>query len=223
MATLRNYISASLIAVYTGISADAINNETLNQSEEDIDSYVGPQTRALCEEYLGRMSAVAGNTFTLESDHQNKFYDDFFTFSVVQIVGGVGIGQIKRITASTYAGVVTVDGWDTTPNTTSIYKIYQLGKFPTINEVFIDTDNQPNKYYKHIMNEVARAVAAQYQYRVNMGESFFSTGKSNLQSESFGDYSYTRANGSSGLSSLIAPKAKEYLRGIMNRKGTILT
>lgn len=220
MATLRNYISNADVSTYTGIAVGAIDAEILAQAEEDIDSYVGPQDRAVPDEYLGRMSAVSGNNFTLESDQQNQFYDDFFKWCAVMIVGGTGIGQVKRITASTFAGVVSVEGWTTTPDTTSVYKIYQLAKFPRRKEEFFDGDHAPNTFYRHIPDMVSRAVAAQYQYRVEMGADFFSGDKANMTSESFGDYSYTKDATTSSL--LIAPKAKTYLRGIMNRKGVII-
>lgn len=221
MSSKRNYLTQTELAQYADITiTDSTEaDDQITQAEEDIDAYVGPQDRAVSGEYLGRMAAVSGSTFTLESDHQNQFYDDFFTFCVVQILGGTGVGQIKRITSSTYAGVITVESWDTTPDTTSIYKIYQLSKFPTIHEEFFDADHTPNKYYKHILNEVVRAVAAQVEYRIQMGNAFFAGDKAHLTGESFGDYSYSKQETS--ISNLIAPKAKAYLRGIMNRKGII--
>jgi hypothetical protein len=44
-----------------------------------------------------------------------------------------------------------------------------------------------------------------------------------MVSERIGDYSYSKSDGSGrGVDQLIAPKAKELLRGIRNRKGAII-
>lgn len=222
MTSKRNYLTIAELSQYADITVTDTDEalDQISQAEEDVDSFVGPQDKAVKSEYLGRMSAVSGNTFTLEQTHQNQFYDDYFTWCVVEIVGGTGAGQLKRITGSTYAGVLTVEGWDTTPDTSSVYKIYQLSKFPTCDEVYVDTNNSPAKYYKNILDQVRRAVAAQVEYRIQMGTAFFAGDKAHLTGERIGDYSYTKTQTS--ISNLIAPKAKAYLRGIINRKGVIM-
>lgn len=222
MSSKRLYLTHDELEEYTDITVTDTTeaDDQITQAEELIDAYVGPQDRAVSGEYLGRMSAVSGSTFTLETDQQNMFYDDYFKYCVVEIVGGTGIGQIKKITSSTYAGVLTTEGWDTTPDTTSVYKIYQLGKFPRKEEEYFDSENTPNKFYRHIVDAVRRATAAQVQYMIEMGANFFASDNTNVESESIGDYSYTKKAG--GVSALLAPKAKSYLRGIINRRGVII-
>ena len=60
---------------------------------------------------------------------------------------------------------------------------------------------------------------------IEMGKAFFATQASLLNSERIGDYSYSkgeRGQSGAGLNSLIAPKAKILLRGIVNHKGKMI-
>ena len=69
-------------------------------------------------------------------------------------------------------------------------------------------------------------MAAQVEYRINMGEAFFKTDQSEKVSERIGDYAYENANsqgvGLLGVEKLIAPGAKLLLRGIKSRIGAII-
>lgn len=222
----RNYLTEDELEQFADIT---VTDETealdqISMAEELIDAYVGPQDSHLKYPLEGKFASVASAaSMTLESKHQNSMQNDFLEGCMIEIIGGTGKGQRKRITASTYAGAITTETFTTAPTSSSIYKIWQVGKFPRVEDVYFDGQNSPNTYYKQIPEEVKRATAAQVEFRINMGDAYFATDKSELQSERIGDYSYTKA-GQEGkpIDALIAPKAKELLRGIRNRKGAII-
>lgn len=228
MASKRGYLSQAELSEYADIT---ITNTTeaddqISQAEELIDAYVGPQQKAVDETIEGRVASAGASTLTLESSrHQNVFQKNYFLYCQVEIVGGTGSGQRRIVTASTYEGVLTVDSsWSTVPDSTSYYKIYQLGKFPRYCDSYFDGNVSPQLYVKSIPEAVRRAVAAQVQYFIEQGAEFFAGEDSSLQSETIGDYSYSRGatGGGGGVTNLIAPKAKQYLRGIVNRKGVMI-
>jgi hypothetical protein len=64
-------------------------------------------------------------------------------------------------------------------------------------------------------------MSAIVEYVIEMGDSFFAGDKSEMESESIGDYSYTKGAGVGSIAKLISPKAKVLLKGIFNRTGTI--
>jgi hypothetical protein len=214
----RHYLTLTQLAEYADVeitdNAEAIDR--IEQAEELIDSFVGFQEKAIPSEILGRAVSGTTGTLTLETDQQNTFYEDYFKYCIVEIIGGTGIGQTSPITASSYAGVITFDTMTTAPDGTSYYRIYQLSKFPRIQDVYFDSTY--SKYNRFIPEAVVRATAAQVQYVIEMGDNFFSTNKGDMQSESIGNYSYTKMGGGSD-NQLIAPKAKLLLKGITNRKG----
>lgn len=222
----RGYLSQDELEQYADIDITDTTeaDDQISQAEEIIDDFVGPQAKFL--EYIkeGLMAAVASTTvFTLESVDQNNMDIDYLKGCWVEIIGGPGAGDRRRITGQTRAGVITVaSAFSTTPTTESYYRIYQLGKFPRRQDVFFDSRHTPSRYYKSIPDRVRRAVAAQVEYMINMGPSFFGSDKLNLESERLGDYSYSKGSGTSGTSQMIAPKAKLLLRGIVNRKGAIV-
>lgn len=198
-------------------------DDKISQAEEIIDSYVGYQNSFMDYKVTGMASAGGASTITLEASQQNTYDVDYFRLCEVEIIGGTGIGQRRKITGSTKAGVLTVDeSWTTTPDSTSFYKIYQVGKFPRVLDVESATNGIYTTYYKAIPEAVKRAVAAQIEYMIEMGDSFFAGDKSEMESESIGDYSYTKGQGVSGINKLIAPKAKVLLRGIFNRTGRLI-
>lgn len=227
MASKRAYLTRAELAEYADIT---ITNTTeaedqITQAEEMIDSYVGAQEKAVREAIEGRVASATSTTITLEaSRHQSVYQKNYLLYCQVEIVGGTGSDQRRICTASTYEGVVTVDSaWTTTPDSTSYYRIYQLGKFPRNKDQYFDGSVSPQIYVKSIPEAVRRATAAQVEYIIAMGTNFFKTDAATIQSESIGDYSYSRGSGATGSStSLIAPKAKQYLRGIVNRKGRMV-
>lgn len=223
MGSLRNYLTQELLKQYADIDIVHTDeaDDQISQAEELIDSYVGFQRKFYPYSIEGKVTEATSSTLKVEPTHQNTNYQDFFTYCVVEILGGTGSGQRRVITSSTFEGIVTVrENWTITPDTTSFYHIYQVGKFPRFQDVFFNSRENPQKYYKTIPEEVAKAVAAQVQYVIEMGDKFFSTDRSNKTSESIGDYSYSKEKSSGNP--LIAPKAKLLLHSIRNRLGEIV-
>lgn len=221
MASRRNYVTTAEVDLLTGTTS---TDQDISEAEELIDNYVGFQDSF----FKGQIDALAtsgtSNTLTLHTDHQNVYNADHLAGCQVEIIGGTGSGQRRIISTQTKAGVITVtENWTTTPDSTSYYKIYQLGKFPRCKDVMFDSRSGADKYYKSIPEAVKRATAAQVEYRIEMGDKFFASDESDKQSEAIGDYSYTNAQGSAGINKLIAPKAKILLRGIRNIVGQIIT
>lgn len=227
MSSKRGYVTIAEVAEYADVTStnDTEFEDRISQAEELIDAYVGFQIKAVNETVRGRVASATSTTITLEaSRHQNVYQQDYFKYCQVEIIGGTGAGQRAIATGSTYAGVVTTSTWTTTPDSTSYYKITQLGKFPRFDDEYFDGDSSPQQYVKSIPEAVKRATAAQVEYIIRQGDEFFSTDQSTVQSESIGNYSYSRGSdgGSAGTSNLIAPKAKTLLKGIVNRKGTMI-
>ena len=197
-------------------------DDQINQAEEMIDAYVGPQDNYMKQKVTGTASAAASTSITLETSQQNTFDIDYFKLCEIEILGGTGVGQRRKVTASTKAGVLTVGSdWVTTPDSTSVYKINQLGKFPRRKDVETYTSGPNTTYFKVIPEAVKRAVAAQVGYVVEMGDAFFAGDKSDMESESIGDYSYSKGQGAASVYKLISPKAKILLKGLVNRTGSI--
>lgn len=221
MASRRKYLTQ---AEYTTYNAGTTTDTAITNAEELIDEYVGFPDKDVKGVIEGKASAGGASTLSLETArHVNTFQKNYFLYCVIEIIGGTGSGQIRTITSSTYDGVITVDdAWITAPDSTSYYKIYQLSKFPRCKDSFFDGNNSPQQYVKSIPEQVKRAVAAQVEYMAAMGSDFFNGEASQLQSESIGDYSYSRGSGQSSGSNLIAPKAKQALKGFVNRKGRMI-
>lgn len=225
MASKRGYLSQTELAEFADITIlDATEaDDQISMAEEIIDDYVGPQDKFLQYEVRGLISAGGSNGFTLESIHVNNMQKNYLRGCFIEIMGGAGEGQRAKITNQTYEGVITVDTAFSTPlDTTSYYRIWQLGKFPRSCDVEFDGAHTPSQYYKSVPEKIRRAVAAQVEYRINMGDKFFGNDKTDIVSESIGDYAYTKSESSGGASRLIAPKAKLLLKGIVNRTGQII-
>lgn len=222
----RGYLSQSELEQFANITiVDATEaDDRISQAEEIVDAYVGYQDRFMAHPVAGLVSAVSGNTFTLEDSQKTQYDNDYFKLCEVEIIGGAGEGQRRKIISSTKEGVITVaSAWNTSIDTTSFYRIYQLGKFPRLEDVeaYTNTTTGTNKYYKQIPEEVKRAVAGQVEYVIEMGDEYFAGDKADLTSESIGDYSYTKTGGSS-MSKMVSPKVKSLLRTIINRTGRLV-
>lgn len=225
MASRRNYLTQAELAQFADITITDTTeaDDQISQAEELIDAYVGPQESFLPNPIEGRASAGGSSSLTLQSNQQNIYDVDYFKWCEVEIIGGTGAGQRRVITASTLAGVLTVaSAWDTTPTTTSFYRIYQLGKFPRHCDVTFYSEQSPSTYYKQIPEQIKRATAAQVLYVIEMGESFMSGDGADKTSESIGDYSYTNAPSAATVYKLISPKVRLMLKGIVNRTGQII-
>lgn len=223
MASRRQYLSQTELSQYADITITNVTeaDDQISQAEEIIDGYLGYQDKGMPDIITGKADSGTANTLTLETGrHHNVFQNNYFVYCECEIVAGTGAGQRQIITSSTYIGVVTlVANWSTNPDNTSFYKIYQLGKIPRDKDSFYDGIHSPFQYYKSIPEAVKRATAAQVEYMIKQGRNFFSTDATSMQSEKVGDYAYTRSSNGLGNQALVAPKAKVYLRGIMNRKG----
>lgn len=221
----RGYLSQSELEQFANIQVTDTSeaDDRISQAEEMIDAYIGFQEKFMTESIKGLCSAVGNTSLTLESTQQNVYDIDYFKLCEVEILGGTGAGQRRKVTSSTKAGVLTIDtAWDTNPTTSSLYKISQIGKFPRECDIETYTSGANTTYYKAIPEAIKRAVAAQVEYVIEMGDSFFAGDKSEMESESIGDYSYTKGQGVASISKLISPKAKMLLKGIYNRTGVLV-
>lgn len=222
MASRRKYVTAAEVAEYSNGAyvAGDVTDDSLSRAEELIDSYVGFQDKFFPAIADGLAQAGGTTSLTLEANQVNSSQQDYYKGCEIEIVGGTGAGQRSLITDSTLLGVLTISpAFSTAPDATSYYRIYQLGKFPRACDTTFDGRHATPRYYKWIPEAVKRATAAQWEYVKKMGDDFFRTDQSSYQSENIGNYGYSKKQGQSAP--LIAPKAKEYLRGIVNRKGTM--
>lgn len=232
MDTLRGYLTVSELNTLENLSvstSDDAENATykarINKAEAYIDQVAGFHTKAhKGVEYQDTAQAGAASTITL-SVADNGAYNrvDQLRHMVVEIVAGTGAGQIRAITGNTTAGAATVHkAWETPPDNTSYYHIYQLGKFPRAKDRHHDADNNRDVFI--IPRQLKEAVAAQVVFITEMGDDYFDTDESAMGSERIGNYSYSRG-GSGGSSNVgvIAPRAKQLMsaHGLINRTGTI--
>ncbi len=218
----RGYASNAEIAEYIGVAVNLIDDKKVELAEQLVDDYCGYWEKYMENQMEGLASAGGSLTLTLNLPDQNVYGNNYLTFCEIEIIGGTGAGQRRKIVSSTKAGVVTVDtAWTTQPDSTSYYRIYQLGTFPRkCDRVPYESTNET--YYKTIPEAVRRAVCAQYEYIVEMGDAYFETDKSAMQSESIGDYSYQRQGSSPSRRSFLGAKAQSMLQGLVKRYGQIV-
>lgn len=221
----RGYLSQSELEQYANITItdQTEADDVISQAEELIDAFVGFQDKFMNDAVSGYLTATNGTTsHTLDTEHLNAVGDNYYIGCEIEIVGGTGAGQRRKVTASTYAGVVTTEAFTTALDTTSYYVIRQLGKFPRSLDVYTNSDTGTTKYFKSIPEAIKRATASQVQYIQQMGDAYFASDRSDKESESIGDYSYTKGAGATGLNKLVSPKTRLYLRGIINNKGIFI-
>lgn len=227
MGTLRQYLTIAELQEFADITVtdEAEAFDQIGQAEELIDAYVGYQEKHVCRISQGQATSATLGTISDTSNDTPLFRDNnFFTFCVIEIVGGEGAGQSSVISSSNRdARQVTVSpAFTTLPDSTSVYKIYQIGKFPRHCDFFHTPDTLT--FYKSIPNAVKRATAAQVQFMIEMGDDFFSGDGSEMSGERIGNYSYSQGGGQAGQSAVVrmlAPKARVILRGIKNRLGRL--
>lgn len=229
MASRRNYATIAQVLADTGYT---VTDADITLAENIIDAYVGRPDQFIDKDFSNSLEGVvqsgspSNSQFTPEQRHQGVYQNNFFTGCEVEFIGGVGGGQIAVIKSSDYlSGVITLRDNLTTPvGGDSAYRIYQLAKFPRKKDVYLDGLHTPNQYFKNIPVEVRNATIAQVEYMKSMPSQFFTTDDMFKNSERIGDYSYQKARDGSGdtISQLIAPKAKTYLIGFVNRKGRMI-
>lgn len=213
----RAYVSSAEIAEYMGVDVSTITDTLIEQSEQAIDDFLGFTEKYIERAVTGMVSAISSLVLSLDTLDGTVYYLDYFKNCEIEIVGGTGAGQRKRIASST-SSTVTVDGaWSTAPIVGSYYKIVQVGQFPRIQDIVIDA--RTNTIYKLIPEAIRRACCAQYQYIVQMGSAYFTTNSSEYTSESIGDYSYSK---NKTPNSLMAPKVKTILSSLRRRSGQIV-
>lgn len=220
--TRRKYATVADVTAYDS-TINTPSLEDISQAEELIDSYVGYHCKSVEDTIIGRVASATSTTITLEANrHQNAFQANYLLNCVVEIMDGTGSGQFRTIKSSTLIGVVTVDdAWDTTPDSTSHYQIYQLSKFPREEDIYFDGNAAIPIYVKNVPEQIQKAVCAQVQFMKTEGANYFASNATDFSSESIGNYSYNRG-ASDNVAPLIAPRAKLLLRGFMNRKGIML-
>lgn len=225
MDTARGYLSKAELGTYapsvTGTDAEKL--AMIERAEALIDSYIGRQDQAVRP--LTDL-ARAGSTTTLQlsaSDTQGANGVNYLKGCQIEILDGTGEGQVRSIKSYAIDGTITVGkNWDTAPDTTSYYRVSQVGKLPRRGiDLTNDTVGGVNRYFRVIPVAVKQAVAAQVEYIQQMGEAYFTGGDSNMQSESSDGYSYTRGENGTNGKGLIAPAVRSLLAGsgIINRVG----
>lgn len=223
MTTRKQYVTINEIEAYADVdlkSAEGAEQEAYNwisQAEDMIDNYVRRQSKHIPSEYLG--DATSGTTtkiFDIGSDTPLYYADDYFKYCEVEMLSGSNAGEIRPILSSNYSekSVTVSYAFTNAVAEGDVFIIRQQSKFPRICDVKIY--NQ--KYYKTIPVNVREAVKAQVQYMIEQGKEFF-INVVDQQSESIDDYSH---NLKEFTNNMIAPKARELLKGIRDIKGNLI-
>ena len=220
--TRRQYINFDDVEQYSNITITNLGEaeDQMNHAEELIDSYVGFQDKHIPLDFSG-LATNGGNNYLIDTSgdsHLKSFEDDYFIYCEVEIIGGTGKGQVRTIESynKSLNKIIVSENWDTNPDNTSFYVIRQLGKFPRIEDAYYENNE---RYYKTIPNAVKQATLAQLDYIISKGRDFFNSAV-DFQSESLEGYSYTKK---SGKDNFISPTARQLLKGIVNKKGQIIS
>lgn len=215
----RNYIAHSEVSGATSDDAGL--------AEELIDQYVGPQPKYLTYQAAGKVSSVNDKTiYDVNSQTPLDVIDNTFARCVIEIVGGTGAGQSRTIDSSSQANksITVPTAFSPNVDNTSVYRIYQLAKFPRRQDVSF-SPGDASIIYKYIPEAIKEATRAQTEFVVEKGTDFFLGDDSDMQSERIGNYSYSKGDGSTAQSStvkLLSPKARVLLRGYKNNKGRLI-
>lgn len=217
--TRRQYVTLAEVSEYADIviSDNTEAYDQINLAEEMIDAYVGYQEKDIVNDYYGKASS--GTTTTVidtSTDSPLGFLDNYFKYCEIEIIEGTNSGEVRSITDSDKdTKTITVsEAFTSAIDSTSVYVIRQLSKFPRNKDVY----TLDQVYYKTIPSAVKRAVLAQIQYIIEMGTDFF-LDVVDFDTENLDGISYSVK---SNADRLIAPKARAYLKGIMNRKGKLI-
>lgn len=231
MSSLRKYATIAQVQEFADITStdDTEFEDRISQSEELIDAYIGHSQKFLQNPVFGNVTGTSPDGKTIYDNSgqtQLQVGNNYYSYCYIDIIAGTGAGQKRFISASNLGNKsITVDtAWDTIPDTTSRYRIYQLGLFPRQQETFFDATDVT--YYKAIPDAVMRAVCAQMAFLVQQGDEYFANDGLELNSESIGNYSYSKAgadlnNQRSSTVRLVAPRARALLRGYKNSTGTL--
>ena len=100
--------------------ADDVWDELLTTGVHDADNSAGRRLRLLSGMIVDSGTATAGGPSTIELTGIGEA--DYYTGSLVVIIGSTGLGQVRLITDYTAGKVATVDRpWVTEPDATSLY------------------------------------------------------------------------------------------------------
>jgi hypothetical protein len=218
--TKRGYITKSEVESYCDIAItdDAEAIERMELAEEIIDKYVGFQNAFQRYEITG--TATGGSTTTLVDSSGDTLLggsiDDRYTYCVLHIIGGTNVGEERVITSqdSDTKTVTVQKAFTSAIDSTSVYRIYQLAKFPRSQDAkLID-----GVYYKYIPEQVKKATLAQVEYMIEMGDDFFVSGIDKTN-ENIDGYNYQIPQ---DVRRAVAPKAREYLKGFTCRVGKLI-
>lgn len=206
----KNYVTIEEVETITGVT---VTDDEISAAEDQIDAYVGPQgSKHLITELVDKAQSGTADTITVAAGTLSIYHQNHFQGMQVEIIGGTGQGQRRSIKTSA-GDVLTIDkNWDDgkTPDSTSVYHVFQAGKFPRSSDVrTLDGVDYPG-----IPEAVKNATAYQAVYLKNVDD----LDEESMQSENIGGYSYSRA-AKSGSARIIAPKARVALRGYVKRTG----
>lgn len=220
--TKRNYVTLAIVQE-TEASATLAQ---VDQAEQIIDNYIGQTQKHIPQTFRVEPTAYANSYKTIiDTSGNTQLYqrDNYFVNCVIEIIGGTGAGQSRLITASDYddRSVTITDAWTTQPDTSSFFRIYQLGKFPRAKDV--TQNNDGTAYYKFIPDQIKQAVIAQVQFIIAKGDGFFESDDTDKDSESIDNYSYSRGGGGAQSSTvrLLSPRARTLLRGFKSSLGQL--
>jgi hypothetical protein len=219
MQTKKGYITIAEVEKYCDIAItdedEAI--ERMEIAEDMVDDYVGFQVKFLRGDESG--IATGGTTTTLEDTSAgtplNTALDQRYKFCTLQILSGSNAGEERLITDHDGTTLTVHSAFDYDILLGTVYRIYQDGKFPRLQDFEIENDT----YYKYIIAQVKKATLAQFQYLLEMGDDFAVSGADKIE-ERWRDYAYKLSD--SAKNRLISPKARNYLKGIVNRKGNLI-
>lgn len=213
----RNYIETSEVSGAT--EAQAALAEAL------VDAYVGFQQKFYASEIVGKVTAsLSGQVVDTNSNSPLYVTDNTFAKCYIEIIGGAGEGQSRFITSSDRDDrSVTFEGAAFSPalDDTSVYRIYQLGKFPRRQDS--RTPSGDSIFYKYIPDAIKNATVAQLEFILAQGDDYFEGDDSEMDSERLLNYSYSRGGnaGQSALVKFLSPKARAFLKGYKNSTGVI--
>lgn len=204
----KNYVTIDEVQQFTGVT---VTDDQISAAEDQIDAYVGNQgSKHLTSELVDKATAGAVGSITVPAGALSTYPDGFFVGKQIEIIGGTGQGQRRSISAQAGNVISVTPNWTTAPDATSVYHIFQSGKFPRENDVH----DYGGKVYPGIPEAVKMATAYQAVYLMNVKN----LDKEVMQSEHIGGYSYSRA-AKTGSARIIAPKARVALRGYVKRVG----
>lgn len=215
----RNYIQTSDVADST--------EAQVALAEELIDAYVGPQDKSMPRVVRGEVSqALVQTIYDTDAGSSLGVIDGYYTACVIELIGGVGAGQSRIISASSRdARSVTYSGspFSPAPGAGTIFKIYQLAKFPRCKDEVRSRDGLT--IYKSIPEAVKQACIAQVKFIQSKPTGWFESDKAGIESETIGDYSYSKGQNASTRAPIVdqvGPQARALLRGIKNSGGRIV-